>query len=214
MKRLIITAAALLICGCSDTDDTSSSAGTSGAADSSAAVTTTTVTAVPSEPPVNSEQPDESEATTTASQTVTSAPAQTTTSASSAKQNEPITADSLGFKNVDGIGSKYEFIYGGEVFTAIYTPDNWKIIDSYKIDKEADILLICQILAAEHPVHGKDMVSYRTPDDMSVEWQQHNLAYKVLPSDHKWKNNAKDVDLDPKDQGKTLSEMFLSRVEQ
>jgi len=212
MKRLIITAAALLICGCSDADDTSSSTGTSGVSDSSAPDTSVITTTT--ELPVNSEQPDESNPVTTSSQTVTSAPAQTTTSASSAKQNEPITADSLGFKNVDGVGSKYEFTYGGEVFTAIYTPDNWKIIDSYKIDKEADILLICQILAAEHPVHGKDMVSYRTPDDMSVEWQQHNLAYKVLPSDHKWKNNAKDVDLDPKDQGKTLSEMFLSRVEQ
>lgn len=213
MKRLIITAAALLICGCSDSDDTSSSAGISAAADSPAAVTTTTVTTVPPEQPMNSELPDESETVTTASQTVTSAPTQTTASASSAKQDKPLTADDLGFKNVDSIGSKYEFTYGGEVFTAIYTPDNWKIIDSYKIEKESDILLVCKILVAEHPVHGKDMISYRTPDDMSIEWQQHNLAYKLLPSDHKWKNNAKDVDLDPKDQGKSLSEMFLSRME-
>ena len=166
MKRLIITAAALLICGCSDSDDTSSSAGVSAAADSPAAVTTTTVTTVPPESPMNfelpmnSELPDESEAVTTASQTVTSAPTQTTASASSAKQDKPLTADDLGFKNVDSIGSKYEFTYGGEVFTAIYTPDNWKIIDSYKIEKESDILLICKILVAEHPVHGKDMISH------------------------------------------------------
>ena len=160
MKRLIITAAALLICGCSDSDDTSSSAGISAAADSPAAVTTTTVTTVPPEQPMNSELPDESETVTTASQTVTSAPTQTTASASSAKQDKPLTADDLGFKNVDSIGSKYEFTYGGEVFTAIYTPDNWKIIDSYKIEKESDILLVCKILVAEHPVHGKDMISF------------------------------------------------------
>ena len=39
-------------------------------------------------------------------------------------------------------------------------------------------------------------------DDLVYEWQQHNLAYNILPDDNSWKEHAKDVDLNPADQGK------------
>lgn len=112
---------------------------------------------------------------------------------------------------VDSKGT-YSFIYGGETFTAIYTTDNWKIKDSYKITSYSDITLICEALSDEHPIHGIDRQSYRTPDDMAFEWQQHNIAYELLPDDSDWKKHAKDVDIDPKDQGKTFLEMYEERT--
>ncbi len=107
---------------------------------------------------------------------------------------------------------KYTFKYKGETYTAIYTTDNWHINDSYKITLESDMKIICQALIDEHQIHGADMVSYRTPDDLAYEWIQHNFAYTMLPSDSKWKNNAKDVDLDPKDQGKSIIQMYEDKT--
>ena len=112
---------------------------------------------------------------------------------------------------VDSKGT-YSFIYAGENFTAIYTTDNWKIKDSYKITSYSDITIICEALSDEHQIHGLDRESYRTPDDMAFEWQQHNIAYELLPEDSDWKKHAKDVDLDPKDQGKTFYEMYEERT--
>ena len=56
------------------------------------------------------------------------------------------------------------------------------------------------------------MKSYRTVDDLVYEWQQHNLAYTILPDDNSWKEHAKDVDLNPDDQGKSLEEMYEDRT--
>lgn len=114
--------------------------------------------------------------------------------------------------NSDGKGSEYTFIYAGETFTAIYTEDNWKVVDSYKIENADDMLIICQALIDEHPVHGKDMVSYRTAEDMVYEWQIHNIAYAFLSDDDPLKAKAKDVDFDPRDQGSSLEEIYYNRT--
>lgn len=115
-------------------------------------------------------------------------------------------------QDVDGKSKKYSFKYNNEIYTAVYTTDNWHINDSYKITSEHDMTLICQALINEHEVHGRDMVSYRTAEDMAYEWLQHNLAYEFLPEESSWKNNAKDVDLNPADQGRDLIEMFDART--
>lgn len=111
-----------------------------------------------------------------------------------------------------GDGKNYTFTYGDEEFSAIYTEDNWKIIDSYKISNVDDNLIICQALIDEHPIHGSDLVSYRTAEDMAYEWLQHNIAYEILPDDNSMKSHAKDVDLDPQDQGKDFDEIYEDRT--
>ena len=114
--------------------------------------------------------------------------------------------------NTDGEGKNYRFYYAGEEFEAIYTPDNWKVKNSYKIHSEADMIIICQALIDEHPVHGKDMESYRTAEDMAYEWQIHNMGYAFFSDDENLRNKAKDVDFDPKDQGLTIEEFYESRT--
>ena len=123
------------------------------------------------------------------------------------------TIDSIEIVDVDGNDTNYEFIYHEEVFKVYYVYDNWKIYDSYKIKNQADMKIICQALIDIHPIHGKDRVSYRTADDMVYEWVQHNIAYEILPEESKWRNNAKNVDFDPDDQGKSLKEMFDDRTD-
>lgn len=120
--------------------------------------------------------------------------------------------DSIEIVDVDGKDTNYEFIYHDEVFKVYYVYDNWKIYDSYKIKNQADMKIICQALIDIHPIHGRDRISYRTADDMVYEWVQHNIAYEILPEDSKWRNNAKNVDFDPDDQGKSLKEMFDERT--
>ncbi|MBR4421399.1 MAG: hypothetical protein IKS69_02585 [Erysipelotrichaceae bacterium] len=102
------------------------------------------------------------------------------------------------------------FTYNGESFKAVYTPDNWTIYDSYRVRNSKDMEIICEALIALHPIHGNDMVSYRSAADMAYEWLQHNIAYEFLP-EGTYKQSAKDVDLDPYDQGKSLEELFSSR---
>ncbi len=114
--------------------------------------------------------------------------------------------------NTDGKGKNYSFKYGDEEFTAVYTTDNWKIRDSYRVLSESDMLIICQTLIDEHPVHGRDMESYRTAEDMAYEWQIHNMAYMFYGDDNELKSHAKDVDFDPKDQGLTMEEFYKSRT--
>ena len=121
-------------------------------------------------------------------------------------------ASDLDFHCIDLSTGKYTFTYNGEVYTATYIPDNWKIIDSYKINNEHDMTIICQALIDEHPIHGADMSSYRTADDMVYEWFQHNLLYEMLPSDSQWIQHAKDVDFDPKDQNKSFEELYEDRT--
>lgn len=126
--------------------------------------------------------------------------------------SEMISKADIELENTDGKGKNYHFYYAGEDFTAIYTDDNWKILDSYRVNSESDMVIICQALIDEHPVHGKDLVSFRTAEDMAYEWQIHNIAYSMIKDDDTLKNKAKDVDFDPKDQGLTLEEFYESRT--
>ena len=120
--------------------------------------------------------------------------------------------EDIGLHAVDESGKNYAFSYNQEEFSAQYTKDNWKIIDSYKITDMNDMVIICQALSDAHAVHGRDMESFRTPQDMAFEWLQHNIAYAFLPDDSPWKRSAKDVDLNPADQGKTFQEMYEDRT--
>lgn len=56
------------------------------------------------------------------------------------------------------------------------------------------------------------MQSTRTAEDMAFEWLQHNLAYEFLPENNPWRENAKDVDLNPEDQNRTFQEMYEART--
>jgi hypothetical protein len=97
-------------------------------------------------------------------------------------------------------------------FEAVHKKDHWKIIDSWRITDTAAMIEICQALIELYPIHGADRESYRTPDDMAYEWAQHNLAYALLPEESEWRSHAKDVDLDPDDQGRSMYEIFLDRT--
>ena len=63
-----------------------------------------------------------------------------------------------------------------------------------------------------YPARVRDMESFRTPEDMAFEWLQYNIAYAFLSDDSPWKRSAKDVDLNPADQGKTFEEMYEDRT--
>ena len=70
--------------------------------------------------------------------------------------------EDVGLHAVDDSGRNYAFSYHQEEFSARYTPDNWKVVDSYKITDTEDIVVICRALSEAHPVHGRDMESFRT----------------------------------------------------
>ena len=112
----------------------------------------------------------------------------------------------------DEEGVNYTFMYGDEEYRAIATQDNWKILNSYRITNHDDMVIICEALIQVMPIHGKDMVSYRTAEDMAYEWEQHNLAYLLLPEDSQWKEHVRDVDLNPEDQGKNLEQLYEDRT--
>ena len=112
----------------------------------------------------------------------------------------------------DYYGQYYVFEYDGEEFTAYFNSYSWTIYDSYKSTNHGDIVIICQALLNEHLVYGSDWESYRTAEDMAYEWEQHNIAYRVVPEDNRWHEKAKDVDLDPDDQGKSFQDMYESRT--
>lgn len=124
-----------------------------------------------------------------------------------------ISVEDLNLQDVDGNGTKYVFVYKDTVYEATYTKDNWHIANSYNIKNDKDIAVICQALTIVHPIHGKDMISYRAVDDLVYEWVQHNLAYDLLPEGNEWKNRARDVDLNPADQGRSIKEMYEARLE-
>ena len=134
------------------------------------------------------------------------------TAAEAEKSGKLSSVEDIELHAVDETGKNYAFSYNQEEFSARYTPDNWKIVDSYKITDTDDITIICQALSDVHPVHGRDMESFRAPEDMAFEWLQHNIAYALLPDDSPWKRNAKDVDLNPADQNKTFEEMYEDRT--
>ncbi|WP_026496508.1 hypothetical protein [Butyrivibrio sp. WCD3002] len=121
------------------------------------------------------------------------------------------TAD-IKLTDVDGSGANYTFMYDGEQYSAEYITDNWKIINSYKINNESDMIIICKALIDEKPVHGRDMESFRTADDMVYEWIIHNMAYEFLEDDDPMKSHAKDVDFDPEDQNRTFEEIYKDRT--
>ncbi len=139
--------------------------------------------------------------------------------------------DDVALTDLTGAGTDYVFIYDGVPYSAIYIPDNWEIKDSYRIINAMDMAIICQALINEHPIHGRDMVSYRTCDDMAYEWIQHNVAYGILRSlnnksadgsgeeirvsgkDYSsWMESVKNVDFDPKDQGKSYRDLYEDRT--
>ncbi|MBR1592414.1 MAG: hypothetical protein IJ666_05310 [Ruminococcus sp.] len=122
--------------------------------------------------------------------------------------------DDILLADIDGYGENYIFFYNEEEFRAVYSEDNWKVINSCKITDERDIEIICQALKDVHPIHSADMSDYRDAHDMAYEWVQHNLGYYLLPDESPFKENARDVDLNPADQGKSLYDMFLDRQEQ
>lgn len=120
--------------------------------------------------------------------------------------------DDLQLQDIDGKKMNYSFTYKDEIYKAIYTNDNWRIINSYKIKDKKDIEIICKALIDIHPIHGKDMSSYRTIEDLAYEWIQHNIVYDLLPDDSIWKDSVRSVDLDPEDQGRDIKEMYESRT--
>ncbi len=120
--------------------------------------------------------------------------------------------DDVALTDLTGAGTDYAFIYDDVPYSATYTPDNWEIKDSYKISNAMDMAIICQALINEHPIHGKDMVSFRTCDDMAYEWVQHNIAYSFLPEDSQWMESVKNVDFDPEDQGRSYRDLYEDRT--
>ena len=112
----------------------------------------------------------------------------------------------------DDYACGYVFNYGGEEFIAYFDTYSWRVYDSYKITNHGDIVIICQALINVHPVYGADWESWRTAEDMAYEWEQHNLAYQMLPVNSHWRDDAKDVDLDPDDQGKSFRDIYESRT--
>ena len=120
--------------------------------------------------------------------------------------------EDIALTDMTGAGTDYVFIYDGNHYVAKYKPDNWEITDSYRITNAMDMAVICQALINVHPVHGRDMVSYRTASDMAYEWSQHNVVYQLLPEDSRWMDSVKDVDFDPEDQGKSYEELYEDRT--
>ena len=116
--------------------------------------------------------------------------------------------DNINIINLNG--TNYILDYKGTKYNVEYKYDNWKIYNSYKITNEHDMKIIVSKLISIHPIHSSDYKSYRTVDDLIYEWKQHNLAFTLLPNG-KYKDMARDVDLDPKDQNKSYIEMYKIR---
>ncbi len=121
-------------------------------------------------------------------------------------------AEDINLQDVDGQGTNYSFTYNSENYSAVYRTDNWTIYNSYKINSMSDMTIICQALIDIHPIHGRDMSSYRSADDMVYEWMQHNIAYAALPVDSELKSHARDVDFNPEDQGRSFEELYKDRT--
>jgi hypothetical protein len=109
-------------------------------------------------------------------------------------------------------GSEYSFTYGTETFRAVHQENNWRIFHSYRITNRSDMILICRALITEHPIPDKAGTGYRTPEDLTDEWEQHNLAFTLLPEGAEWKESARHVDLNPEDQGKNILEFLNERL--
>ena len=214
MKKKILICAALMatvVVGCASNRKESSSA----AKKSSKMTTTTAASDTSSQKPLET-TPEQSSAETTTVSAVSEQETENVTeniSSRSSIYDDKIgllsSIDELKLHDVDGNNTSFEFYYDGETYTAQYTPDNWKIVDSYKIRNSADMLLICEALIEINPLHGRDMVSYRVPEEMVDEWMQHNLAYDMFKDNAALRARAKDVDLNPDDQGKNIIEKYM-----
>lgn len=78
---------------------------------------------------------------------------------------------------------------------------------------------ICQALVEIHPVPlGNGGGGYRTPEDMTYEWMQHNIGYEMCimlgltSSEDLGYTNCKDVDINPGNQGKNINQLILVRL--
>ena len=208
MKKELMICAALLatvVVGCAANRKDSSSEIAESSKETSAASQSETET---------SSQTESGESTNLTEQvtSMTTPEDETTTSRKSIYDNKTgllSSVDELNLHDVDGNNTNFEFTYDSETYTAQYTPDNWKIVNSYKIRNSADMLLICEALIEINPLHGRDMVSYRVPEDMVDEWMQHNLAYDMFEDNDMLRARAKDVDLNPEDQGKNIIEKYM-----
>ncbi|MCR5142222.1 MAG: dockerin type I repeat-containing protein [Ruminococcus sp.] len=117
----------------------------------------------------------------------------------------------------DGINSKYQFTCNGRTFTAVYTENkekglyNWKITDSYQITKTSDMLFICRLLAERHPIPTAALngMSFRSADNMAMEWDAHNYVYGITAIGSSWNDRAKDVDIDPTGDGMNRNNFFF-----
>ena len=141
-------------------------------------------------------------------ETVTAAATTAVTKPSSLLSSEK----DIDLRDTDGQDTNYLFTYNDEDFEAVYTPDNWHIADSYRITDTADITLICRALSDIHPIPNKERNGYRTAEDMAYEWNEHNRAYNMLSDDSEWKEHVRSVDLDPDDQGRSLMDMAMDRL--
>ncbi len=130
------------------------------------------------------------------------------------KENDGIlkSIEDIDLQDEDGKGRNYSFRYNDEKYEAIFVKDTWKIYDSYKIINRADMAIICEALINVHPIPSKDRESFREVEDLVYEWHQHNIAYRFLAEDNAWKKSAKDVDLDPEDQGRNIQEIYEART--
>lgn len=120
----------------------------------------------------------------------------------------------LNLRDIDGNETNYIFTYNNTEFTAKYTTNNWKIIDSYKITNENDMEIICKALIDIHPIPGKVLNSFRTVQDLVKEWEIHNISYALISENSKYKENVKDVDFNTEDQGKSLEDFIHSRIKE
>ena len=141
------------------------------------------------------------------------APSDTVEEAVSVPHSLLNSTENIGLHDTDGSGINYAFSYNGREFYALCETDNWHITDSFMITEPDDILIICRALSDVHPIHTADMQGYRTPEDMANEWHQHNIACSLLPDGSRWKESARDVDLDWKDEGKGLFDHLMDRLE-
>lgn len=216
-KFIILLAAVLALASCGSSDSSQSKADTSASSaqetetttTTAAATTTTTTTAETAAPEESSEDestPDDS------SEGSSFNTVEEMEKASYEAEGILSSPEDIGLYDITGYGVDFAFDYGGETFYAYYTPDNWKIVDSYKITAFCDMEIICEALKNICPIHGSDMESYREPEDMAYEWLQHNIAYEILPEDVPWKERAKDVDIDPGDQGLSLYDMIIKKM--
>lgn len=109
----------------------------------------------------------------------------------------------LTYNRNEGNKEFYEFNYKvnnkSKVFTAIYTPNNWKIKDSYLITDMDDMVLICSLLKNYHAIPNKEYSGMRSAENMANEWDAHNHVYYTFG----FEDHTKDVDIDPSDDGMT-----------